>query len=46
MENETLITFVMTLTNVTTFRRVAKFYNGYYKSKIIMMKKMRITMEF
>ncbi len=36
MKNEALITFVMTLTNVTILR---KFYNEYYKNKVIMMKK-------
>jgi hypothetical protein len=39
MKNEALITFVMTLTNVTILRKVAKFYNEYYKNKVIMMKK-------
>jgi len=38
MKNESLITFVMTLTNVTMLWRVAKFYKGYYKIKVIMMK--------
>jgi hypothetical protein len=39
MKNEALITFVMTLNNRTMLRRVAKFLKGYYKNKVIMMKK-------
>lgn len=38
MKNEALITFVMTFTNVIMLRRVAKFYKGYYKNEVIMMK--------
>ncbi len=44
MKNEALITFVMTLTNVTMLRRVTKFYKGYYKNKVTKMR--RIKMEF